>query len=157
MPIHDSTHGHWYLSVLNIPSGRLSFYDNLENINISSNVYFTHLKEMIAIRFPLLLKCIGWFEANNVDETTYKITFHHPPNVPQQAGCFGDCGPPMLMFMKTLLRGSTVNLVDDTIELGRRARETMLEELYDTVVPFDPSVVDDEVTPISLVPFPIPS
>lgn len=59
--------------------------------------------------------------------------------------------------MKTLLRGSTVNLVADTIELGRRARETMLEELYDTVVPFDPSLVDDEVTPISLVPFPIPS
>lgn len=83
MPIHDSTHGHWYLSVLNIPSGRLSFYDSLESINISSNVYFTHLKEMIAIRFPVLLKCIGWFEANNVDETTYKITFHHPPNVPQ--------------------------------------------------------------------------
>ena len=157
MPIHDSTYGHWYLSVLNIPSGRVSFYDTLENMNISGNVYFTHLKEMLAIRIPALLRCIKWFEANDVDDSGYKITFHHPPNVPQQSGQFGDCGPLMLMFMKTLLRGSTVNLVADTIELGRRARETMLEELFDTVVPFDPSLVDDEVTPISLVPFPIPS
>ncbi|PWA81734.1 hypothetical protein CTI12_AA184450 [Artemisia annua] len=65
--------------------------------------------------------------------------------------CFGDCRPLMLLFVKTLLHGSTVNLVADTIDLGRRAQESMLEEFYDTVVPFDPSLVDDEVTPTSLM------
>ncbi|PWA36960.1 60S ribosomal export protein NMD3 [Artemisia annua] len=135
---------------------RKGFWDSMLCLNLPNGDGYlddTHVEAYLRYCFQKFLH-ERWFKANNFDETGYKITFHHPHNVPQQSGCFGDCGPLMLMFMKTLLHGCTVNMVAETIELRRRARETMLEELYNTVVPFDPSLADDEVTPISLVPFP---
>ena len=54
-------------------------------------------------------------------------------------------------FMKTLMCGFRVRQVADTTLLGRNARETILHELFEGVVPFVPTRSIGEPTPISLV------
>ena len=151
MPIYDQHFHHCYLVVFNIPTGRISFYDSFESLNIRYQDYFQEMKNSLSERFPQILHTIGWFESRDFDPSCYQITFHHPSNVPQQSGHFGDCGPLVLLFMKTLMCGFRVRQVADTTLLGRNARETILHELFEGVVPFVPTRSIGEPTPISLV------
>lgn len=146
MPIYDQHFRHWYLAVFNIPTGMISFYDSFECLNIRYQDYFQEMKNSLSERFPRFLHTIGWFKSTYFDPSSYQITFHHLGNVPQQSGHSGDCGPLMLLFMRTLICGFRVRQVADT-----NARETILHELFEGVVPFVLTRYIGEPTPISLV------
>ncbi|GJX01008.1 phospholipase-like protein [Tanacetum coccineum] len=75
IPIHDEQSNHWYLAVFDIRRGRILFFDSYEGLHIHDKPYFSSL-----------LGNMGWFAANNVYQSQYKITFCYLYHVPQQNG-----------------------------------------------------------------------
>ncbi|GKE03208.1 phospholipase-like protein [Tanacetum coccineum] len=128
IPIYDEQSNHWYLAVFDIRGGQILFFDSYEALDIRAKPYFSSLLESYTVKLPFILGNMGWFAANNVDQSQYKITFCYPRHVPQQKGLYGDCGPLMLSFMRRMMTGYHVELVPNTIVYGRECREILLEE-----------------------------
>ncbi|GJR95370.1 phospholipase-like protein [Tanacetum coccineum] len=129
--IHDEQSNHWYLAVFDIRGGQILFFDSYEALDIRAKPYFSSLLESYKVKLHFILGNMGWFAANNVDQSQYKITFCYLRHVPQQKDLYGDCGPLMLYFMRRMMSGYHVELVPNTIVYGRECRELLLEEFLE--------------------------